>query len=284
MNFFLTRYKRYGHDLDPNFKPRPSLRINTLRANQKDLLKRLKKKGVILHKVPFTKNGYYYEADFSVGATAEYLLGYYYLQEPASQTISELLDPKETDVVLDMCAAPGSKTTHLSQLMNNKGTLIALDSNLKRIDALKNNLERMGSANVITIRKDAEFADDLEMDFDKILLDAPCSGNYTQDEDWFEVRVMEGIENNARIQKKLLGTAAHMLKENGTLIYSTCSLEPEENEEVVEFALENLPLKLERINLAIGQPGLTEKTKLCKRFWPDTEKTQGFFVAKFRKE
>jgi NOL1/NOP2/sun family putative RNA methylase len=284
MNYFLSRYKKMGHEFDPNkIKLMPSIRINNLKIDEKTLLKRLRNNEIELKKISFLKYGYYVDADFSLGSTPEYLFGYYYMQEAASQIVAEVLDPKEDEVILDMCAAPGSKTTHLSQLMNNNGTIIALDSNMNRIQALNNNIERLGCTNIIVYRKDAKFADDLEISFDKILLDAPCSGNFATDPEWFEKRDLEGIKNNSIEQKKLISTAAKILKKGGTLIYSTCTLEPEENEYVVEYAIENLGLVLEPIKLNVGERGTTEKTRLCKRFWPDTSGTQGFFIAKLRK-
>lgn len=284
MNYFLSRYKKMGHDIDPKkIKIPQSIRVNTLKIDEKTIVKRLRDNEVDLKKIPFLKYGYYVDADFSLGSTPEYLFGYYYMQEAASQLVSEVLNPDEKDIVLDMCAAPGSKTTHLSQLMNNKGTIIALDSNMNRIEALNNNMERTGCSNVMVYRKDAKYADDLGMQFDKILLDAPCSGNFATDPEWFDKREIDGIKQNAIEQKKLISVAAKILKKDGLLIYSTCTLEPEENEEVIEYALEKLNLVLEPIRINAGSSGMTERTKLCKRFWPDTDKTQGFFIAKLRK-
>jgi tRNA (cytosine40_48-C5)-methyltransferase len=284
MNFFIHRYKKMGHIIDPEkIKLKQAIRVNNLNINEKELIKRLKEKEVSVNKISFLKNGYYVDSDFSLGSTEEYLSGYYYLQEAASQTISEILDPKEDELILDMCSAPGSKTTHLSQLMKNKGTIIALDSNLKRIEALKNNLERMKCKNVIVYRKDAKYANDFNLKFDKILLDAPCSGNFLIEEDWFEKRDIEGILKNAIEQKKLIAAAIRILKKDGILIYSTCSLEPEENEEIIEYVLDNFDIQLENINLKIGEKGLTEKTKKCIRFWPEKTHTQGFFLAKIKK-
>jgi len=285
MNFFTHRYKKLGHVFDfDELELKKAIRVNTLKIDQKELIKRLRQKGMELKRIPFLKNGYYIDADFSPGATPEYLLGYYYIQEAASQAVGEVLNPKKGEHVLDMCAAPGSKTTHFSQLMENKGVLVALDSNLSRMDALKNNIERMGCENVIIYRKDAEFADDLEVEFDKISLDAPCSGNFMIEEDWFEKRNLDDIQALAKKQKKMIATAIEILKKGGILVYSTCSLEPEENEEVIEYALKNFNVELLPTNLTVGSPGITEKTKLCRRFWPDETGTQGFFIAKLVKK
>ncbi|MGM5485294.1 MAG: RsmB/NOP family class I SAM-dependent RNA methyltransferase [Nanobdellota archaeon] len=281
MNFFLNRYKKWGHELTGNEKPKPALRINTLKISEKDAVRRLKDSEVTLEKINFLDKGYHYDADFSLGSSPLYLLGYYYLQEAASQLASEVLAPKEDDLVLDMCASPGSKTTHLSQLMGNKGTVVALDINNPRIMSLRNNLERLGVRNCLVYRKDAKYADDLQLSFDKVLLDAPCSGNYSNDEGWFEKRDIGMIESNAEEQKDLITSAFDVLKPGGEMVYSTCSLEIEENEKVIEFALEKFDMELMDVNTTAGEPGLTERTRRCRRFWPP--ETQGFFIARLKK-
>ena len=104
------------------------------------------------------------------------------------------------------------------------------------------------------------------------------------EEDWFEKRNLDDIQALAKKQKKMIATAIEILKKRGVLVYSTCSLEPEENEEVIEYALKNFDVELVSTNLTIGSPGITEKTKLCRRFWPDETGTQGFFIAKLVKK
>ncbi|MFH1668526.1 MAG: RsmB/NOP family class I SAM-dependent RNA methyltransferase [Candidatus Woesearchaeota archaeon] len=281
MNVFLKRYKDMGHDIDPEkITLRYVIRVNTLKISEDDLIARLKKKKVRLEKIPFTDSGYWADSEFSLSSTAEYLHGYFYSQEAASQMPAIALSPKKGESVLDMCAAPGSKTTQLAAMMQNHGTLIALDSNMSRISALRNNLERCGVRDCLVYHKDAIHVADLGMEFDKILLDAPCSGNFVTDPGWFDKRSLEGVQSMVKTQKALLKAAVNILKPGGALVYSTCSMEPEEDEEVIEWALENLPVKLIETGLKAGKPGTTPATALCKRFWPDTEKTQGFFIAK----
>ncbi|MBU0461123.1 MAG: RsmB/NOP family class I SAM-dependent RNA methyltransferase [Nanoarchaeota archaeon] len=284
MNRFLERYKKLGQDIDPNeIKIKPSLRVNTLKINESDLIRRLKNKKVRLEKIPFLENGYWYESAFSLGSTPEYLQGYYYLQEAASQLPAQALSPAKDDVVLDCCAAPGSKTTQLAQIMDNEGMIIALDNNKKRLESLKNNVERMGVKNAMIYQIDAKMVKSLGMIFDKILVDAPCSGNFAIDKDWLTKRDMAGIKNNAMKQKSIISICINILKPDGILVYSTCSLEPEEDEQIIEYALNNFDVKLEKLDLDIGDPGITSKTKLCKRLWPNKTGTQGFFIAKLRK-
>jgi tRNA (cytosine40_48-C5)-methyltransferase len=287
MNFFIKRYEKLCEDFTKG-EVKKSLRVNTLKIKPEDLAKRLRKKGVKLEKIKWLNNGYYYESEFSLGATPEYLLGLYYLQENASQKAVEVLAPAEKDLVLDMCAAPGSKTTYLSQVMSNKGQIIAIDSHNRRLKSLVHNLERMGCKNVLVYQKDAQYVDDLGLKFDKVLLDAPCSGNYALDKNWFLKRDIDGIKNNARTQKNLIRAGLRVLKKGGTLVYSTCSLEPEENEMTIDWALEKFNIELIELN-NFGIEAYTEflgkkvnsEIKKCRRLWPHLHGS-GFFVAKMK--
>ncbi len=266
--FFIERYQKLKPDFSPdNIVLKPSLRINTLKMTHAKLKSRLAKEKVRLERISFLKDGYYYDANFSLGATPEYLMGYYYLQEAASQVVSERLAPSGKDLVLDMCAAPGSKTTHLAQIMGNEGMLIALEKKRHRVPSLMNNLERMGVENTIVYNMDARDAPSLGKSFDKILLDAPCSGNFVTDDAWFDKRDISSIRTNSRMQRQLLEVAAKIVKKGGLILYSTCSMEPEENEDVADWAISELRVK--------------EKER--RRFWPDVDGTQGFFFSLLEK-
>jgi tRNA (cytosine40_48-C5)-methyltransferase len=279
---FAKRYENIGGKIEP-VATRRTIRVNNLKISGRELEKRMAAKGVTLEKIPFLKWGYYAEIKegkrFSLGATPEYLLGLYQLQETASQLPAEILDPDDKDFVLDMCAAPGAKTTQLAQLMNNKGTLIATDLKKERLPSLTNNLERLGITNTFVYQLNGLDVRKLGMTFSKILLDAPCSGNYVADREWFSKRDLAGIKRNAALQRKLLKAAESVLDKGGILVYSTCSLEPEEDEENIRYAVEELGLKIVSIN-TIGDSVL-EGTR---RLWPHKTGTQGFFVAKLRKE
>ncbi len=265
--FFVKRYKKLGWKFR-NVKPGRAIRVNTLKISNEELVKRLMELGFKMEKLPFLKNGYLVKETYcSVGAITEYLLGYYYIQEPASQRASEILRPQQNEVVLDMAAAPGGKTTHMAQIMENRGVIVALEKHVPRIIALKNNIVRMGVANVIAYNTNSMHADNLGIEFDKIMLDAPCSGNFTHEEGWFEKRNLESINEIAKVQRNLLRVAYNLLKKNGELVYATCSLEPEENEDNVGWFLK-----------LFSDMKLVSK----ERIWP-SEETQGFFIAKFRK-
>ena len=269
-----------------------ALRINTLTTTESEAVKRLMKKDVKLEKIGFLDKGYYYETPFTLSSMQEYLQGHIYIQDAASQLAAEILDPKPGEKVLDLCAAPGSKTTQLAAMMQNTGVIVSVETMPGRITALKNNIERCSVKNCIIFKKDAKFAKELGAEFDKILLDAPCSGNYTQNEDWLSKRTVDDFKSNARTQKEMIKSAFKVLKKRGVIVYSTCSLEPEENELVVQWAINNLDLEIEDTNKKIGDPGIVEvfgekldkEISKCLRIWPHRTGMQGFFIAKMRKE
>lgn len=286
---FLKRYEEWGIDQRDalNFRAKPAIRVNTNLISPKKLIGRLEERKVFTQKVPYLSEGFYVDAVFPLASMIEYLVGYFYIQEIPAQIPGEIIKlflktKKFEDVkILDMCAAPGGKTTHLSQLLRNKGKVIAVDSSKSRNEKLVFNLERIRSQNVTVYSTDAlTFL--AETEFDIILVDAPCSGNFTQDRDWFEKRDMEGIMQRVELQKKLLIKAKDLCKKEGIIVYATCSLEKEENEEVVEFALTK-GLTLLDTGIDKGKDGLTEKTKQCKRFLPSYG-FPGFFVGVLKKK
>ena len=274
MNIFVKRYKKFlGNDFKDfekylDFRPKQSIRVNTLKIDEKELVSRLAKKRVELEKIKWLDYGYEInKTPFNLVSSPEYLQGYFFIQDSASQLPVKILDPKMGEAVLDCCAAPGAKTTHIAQYMQNKGKIIALEMNKARIFALTNNLERLGIKNTLTYNMDARKTEELGLMFDKILVDAPCSGNFTQEKDWFQKRKIEDIIQNTKKQKNILKSALNCLKTNGIMVYSTCSLESEEDEEIVQWLADNFDVKIE------------SQTKL----WPHINKTQGFFAAKIKK-
>lgn len=286
-NYFLERYASWGFPQSPTIKSRTTLRINTLKISSSQFNQEFGKK-IKLEKVPYLRDGYFATANFSLVSSPQYLQGFFYIQEAASQLPAQILNPKPTDAVADLCCAPGSKTTQLAQLMHNNGTLYSVDSNSIRLQKVQNNLERCGVTNCILIRKDVLYLSDIRVQFDKILLDAPCSGNFVIDEDWFDKRSISGVQENARLQKQLIIAAFDCLKSGGEMIYSTCSLEIEENEQVVEHLLAQRPgAKIIPINpkeVKIGDHGLTDAAKHTLRLWPSSTGTQGFYIAHISKQ
>jgi NOL1/NOP2/sun family putative RNA methylase len=287
--FFVKRYKKLGWKYK-DVKLKPSIRINTMNSNKENVVKRLESLGIVLKKIPFLEDGYWIrKSDFSVGATAEYLLGLYSIQEAAAQIPATLFTELEDKTVLDACASPGGKTVQLANLMNNSGVIVALELKRRRLFALANQLERSRARNTIVYQMDVREATKLDMDFDRVLLDVPCSGNYATDTDWFNKRSIEDVKRNARRQRQMLTEAVKVTEEDGEIIYATCSLEPEENELNIDWAIRNLHLQVKEIKCH-GEKGLTNvfgrkidpSIKNCKRIWP--RQTQGFFVCKLRKK
>ena len=271
-------------------KLRQAIRINTMNENRETVISRLESLEIVLKKIPFLQNGYWIDrSKFSVGATAEYLLGMYSIQETAAQIPATLFTETENKTVLDACASPGGKTVQLANLMSNTGIIVALELKQRKMFALTNQLERCQVTNAAVYNMDAREASNLNMKFDRVLLDLPCSGNPITDRDWFNKRTMEDVNRNARRQRQILTEATKVTKEDGEIIYATCSMEPEENELNIDWALGALNVKVEEITCH-GEKGLTNifgreidsSIKKCRRIWPD--QTQGFFVCKLRKQ
>ncbi len=287
-DFFVERYRRLGWEFR-EVTLRQAIRVNSMNVKGFDVVGRLRDLGVELEKVPFLQNGYWViRSDFSVGATVEYLLGYYSIQEAAAQIPATLFTDLKDKIVLDACAAPGGKTVQLADLMDNTGVIVALDVNKRRLEALMNQLERCHVKNTVVYRLDARQASKLGLKFDRILLDVPCSGNFATDKDWFRRRTFRDVERNAKLQKQILAEAAKVLKDDGEMVYATCSLEPEENELNIDWAVKTLGLETVEIDCYGGEAPtevfgkrLDESVRRCRRIWPG--KTQGFFVCKLKK-
>ena len=294
MNQLEKRYLELGHSvIKKKFKPKNALRINTLKGSEKEIVLKLRKRGVKLRKIKFLKNGYWYDSKFSLASTPEYLQGQIYIQETASQIPASVLNPEPNDIVLDMASSPGSKTTQIAQIMQNKGIILAIDNDKTRIPKLRNNLERLSIKNTILKYIDATKIENLGIKFDKILLDAPCSGNYCTEKEFFSKRNTKDFENRSELQKRLLISAHRVLKSGGCLVYSTCSLEPEEDEMVIDwFIRKHKDIYLEEIKVSIGEPGnvkpfgiqLKQEINKTIKLWPEKTGTQGFFIAKMRKK
>ena len=268
-----------------------SIRVNTLKITVKELKEKLKE--YELKQIPWCKEGFWINGPRTdLGNLMEHSLGYFYIQEAASMIPPTVLEPKEGDLVLDLAAAPGSKTTQMAALMKNNGLIIANDIKYDRLKSLSVNLQRCGILNaVITLKSNYSFK---EMKFDKILLDAPCSGSGAIRKSLMTLDIWNPnmLINLSGTQKKLILNAFDSLKEDGTLVYSTCSIDPEEDEGVINFLLKNREAKLEKIDLDIKKSPIildyekehyNNEIKKCLRIWPQDNDTEGFFVAKIKK-
>ncbi|MEK6835667.1 MAG: RsmB/NOP family class I SAM-dependent RNA methyltransferase [Nanoarchaeota archaeon] len=268
-----------------------SIRVNTLKITVKELKERLN--DYEFKQIPWCKEGFWIKGPRTdLGNLMEHSLGYFYVQEAASMIPPLVLEPKPNEVVLDLAAAPGSKTTQIAQLMQNKGIIIANDIAYDRLKPLTINLERCGISNtIVTLRSNYSFK---EMRFDKILLDAPCSGSGAIRKSLKTLKIWNPYMVNklANQQKRLLLNAFDSLQEDGILVYSTCSIDPEENEDVINFLLNNRQVKLEKIDLDIkrspiildyGKEHYNNEIEKCLRIWPQDNNTEGFFVAKIKR-
>ena len=272
---------------------RKSIRVNTLKITVEELKARLEKDWQ-LTPIPFCREGFWIEGKRrDVGNLPEHVLGYIYVQEAASMIPPVVLDPRHGEIVLDMAAAPGSKTTQLAQYMNNKGLIVANDIDPKRLRVLEMNCQRCGATNVVRTNMHGYRTDEIK--FDKILLDAPCSGIGTIRKSVKTINMWNPnmVKKIAGTQRKLIETAFEMLKPGGEMVYSTCTLEPEENEGIVDFLLKKYPeakvmpikLDIKRSECILEFEGrhYDGSIKDCLRIWPQDNDTEGFFVARIGK-
>jgi ribosomal RNA methyltransferase Nop2 len=239
-----------------------------------------------------------FESQVPLGATPEYLAGHYILQAASSFLPVMALAPQENERVLDMASAPGGKTTHMAALMKNTGCIFANDSNKQRAKGLIGNIHRLGCRNTIVCNYNALEFPKVMGGFDRVLLDAPCSGTgvIAKDASVKTNKTEQDFMRLPHLQKQLILAAIdsvdHSSKTGGYIVYSTCSVTVEENEQVVQYALNKRPnVKLVETGLTFGKEGFTSimgKTfhpslKMTRRYYPHTYNVDGFFVAKFKK-
>ncbi|KAI0900412.1 cytosine-5--methyltransferase NCL1 [Annulohypoxylon nitens] len=276
------------------------IRTNTLRTHRRDLAQALINRGVTLEPVgKWSKVGLQiFESNVPLGATPEYLAGHYILQAASSFLPVMALAPQEGERALDMAAAPGGKTTHMAAMMKNTGCIFANDPSKARAKGLIGNIHRLGARNVIVCNYDAREFPRVMGGFDRVLLDAPCSGTGVIAKD-ASVKTNKDEKDFMILphtQKQLLLAAIdsvnHASKTGGYLVYSTCSVTVEENEQVVQYALNKRPnVKLVSTDLPFGKEGFTSymgkkfdpSLRLTRRYYPHTYNVDGFFVAKFQK-
>ena len=279
-----------------------SIRCNTLKISPDELILRLKAYG---WKVAQPMTGY---PEIMIvdglrpgelGNSKEHLLGYFYVQEVSSMLPMLALQPKSGEHILDLCASPGSKTTQGAAMMENSGFILANEINMGRIGILNSNLERCGVMNTIVTRKEGvalceRLLKKSKIRFDKILVDAPCSGEGTlrKSPRTFQMWNVNMIKKIAKTQRKLAAAAFRLLKTDGVMIYSTCTLAPEENEMTVNYLLKNFDCEVEALSLPLKcRGGVCEwegekfdgEVSKCLRLYPQDNDTDGFFVARIRK-
>jgi len=283
--------------------PPMTLRTNTLRCSRKELLDRLEIEGISGQETSVSPLGVTLEKCGNPGHLSVVQEGWCYIEDEAAQLIPPLLDPQPGDRVLDACAAPGGKTTHLAQLMQNQGTIIALDRQSERLTRLAENCQRLGINIVHTHERDAatdcsktiptshdslfSTSSSLTEPFDRILVDVPCSGLgiLRRHPEGKMLKQFSAIEQSHHIQKQILNCVCTLLRPGGILVYSACSIEPEETTEVVSaFCQEHPDFQPEPVTSWVPTTGLslvTDQGHLCTAFQSFT--MDGFFACRLKK-
>lgn len=271
----------YGSFLESyDRRPSGSLRINTEKISVKDFLNI---NPFDLKPIAWSDDGFYYSENDHVTKHPYYFAGLYYIQEASAMLPAQVLPIEENDIVLDACAAPGGKSLKLANRLNGTGILFSNDISVSRAQVLLKNLESHGIQNAIVMAEDLSTLDQFEEYFDKILLDAPCSGEgmFRKEPDLIRSWMERSDEYYAPLQKQLILKAFDMLKPGGKMVYSTCTFSMKEDEEVIEYLLnerddaEILPIR-QYPGFACG---VTEKTENCVRLYPHRINGEGHFVA-----
>lgn len=252
-----------------NKPPKTVLRLNRLKTSKNELVQLLKENNINFKESSNCDDCLILENSGNVRNLPGYSEGLWVVQGESSAMVTPILDPQPDEAILDLCAAPGSKTSHIASLMGDKGEITAVDISSKRLERVKQNCDRLGIKSVKVMEGDAQTIN-LNIKFDRILVDAPCSNTGVlgkrPDARWN--RKPEDIHSLAKLQLEILNNAATMLKSGGVLVYSTCSIEPEENCQVIEKFLE--------VNSAL----MLESSKLILQSEYDID---GFFIAKLTK-
>ena len=271
--------------LDANAeKPNLYIRTNTLKISRDELIGKLAKEGIKCTKVNGIDEAIMVQNLKNIEGNELFKLGYFTIQDISSMLVGKIANPEKDSKVLDICSAPGGKTTHVATIMENTGQVIARDVFDHKLKLIKSTVNRLGLTNVSIENRDALKLDDNSIDkFDYVLADVPCSGLGIIKRKP-EIKFKEGSELSGLpdIQSKILNNASKYVKENGTLIYSTCTIHDEENIDVVEqFLKENKNFELvpiENINI-----DLDNQEKGYIKIYPNIHGMDGFFIAKLKR-
>jgi len=294
----LERYEPLVDDIDA-FRTaceRPlssTVRVNTIKTTVDRARQALAEEDIVFEPTDW-HSGLFKLPERQAGANWPYIHGWLHGQEEVSALPAQVLDPQPGERVWDACAAPGSKTTQLAALMDDTGTIVATDNNLGRISALRSNTERLGVTNTAVTNEDARnhsLKPFENRSYDRALVDVPCSceGTIRKNRDVLKEWSMEHVTGSVAIQKGILRRALQVTREGGTVVYSTCTFAPEENEAVLDYALEEEPCRIADFDLPLtSKPGVTEwqgesfdeSVRQAKRIYPHHNDTGGFFCAK----
>lgn len=276
------------------------LRVNTLKITPEEFENICPFK---ITRIPWIENGYYYSGNEQPARHPYYHAGLYYIQEPSAMTPANLLPIEPGDKVLDLCAAPGGKSTELAAKLKGEGLLVANDISNSRAKALLKNIELFGVPNAVIVSETpAKLANYFEGYFDKILVDAPCSGEgmFRKSPSIMKNWEQYGVDYYNKLQKEIILFAAKMLRPGGKMLYSTCTFSPEENEGTIKYLLENCPEfhvlnpiehktnkeKVSYEGFSYGKPEWvdgTEELKNCIRLWPHKIHGEGHFITLLEK-
>jgi 16S rRNA (cytosine967-C5)-methyltransferase len=273
--------------LEGNVHPPPTcIRLNTLRASQEEILEKLAGEGVKLEKVELLKHAYKVTGTKQpLTRTASFQEGLFYIRDKASCYAAEVADPKPKMTVLDVCAAPGAKTTYLAQLMQHQGVICSVDYSKRRMKVWKEEVTRMGVKMAEPVIADARSSLPFAAEADIVVLDPPCTstGAFGKFPSAKWRLTPRSIERMAGVQWLMINNCAEKVAPGGVLVYSTCSITVEENEMIIERFLKWHPeFSLAEINPQIGFPSLRGLTK-CQRLYTHIHQSNGFFIAKLVK-
>ena len=274
-------YKIYGEDftkklLKANNEKAPfTIRVNSLKTNKEDLVNKLSELGYRVLETSF-ENALNIDNPNGIIDTDLFEEGYFYVQDLGSILVSSFLKPRKDSKVLDLCAAPGGKTTHLSEIMENTGEIVACDKSKGKVKIIKENAKRLGCKNISPIINDARVLnEEFIEDFDYVLVDAPCSGTglYRKKPDIKWNKNIEDIKELSKVQLEILEKAKEYLKVNGFLLYSTCSLSKLENEDVIQnFINKNKNFKIIKL-----------RDKEILKLFPSVDGSDGFSMCLLEK-
>ena len=258
-----------------------SLRYNALKDNKEEFLQ---KNLFTLESVPWEENGYYYQNEDKPGKHPYHEAGVYYIQEPSAMAPVHFLNPLPGEMILDLCAAPGGKSTQIGSKMNGQGILFSNEIHPQRAKILSENIERMGIANGIVLNETPDrLSDRFSEFFDKILVDAPCSGEgmFRKNEEATLEWSLENVEICAKRQDEILDCAANMLTPGGKIVFSTCTFSEEENEgSVRRFLDRHTDFSVKKIDALWGM----EQNEYGVRLWPHKVKGEGHFLSVLQKD
>lgn len=275
--------------IENNNKPELNIRVNTLKTNKQDLIKNLQEQGMIVRQSKYSKDSLIIENPTRITETKEFLLGHFIIQDESSTLVGQIIDPKPGSLVVDVCSAPGGKATHIAQIMNNEGRILSRDIHDHKLKLIEENASRLGINIIETAEGDATRKDDSLVNIaDYCLVDAPCSGfgliRRKPEIKWN--RKESDINELVNIQYNILNNVKNYLKVGGVLIYSTCTIENDENINLVNrFLKENENFKLVNIEDKINNK---ENISTLKdgyiQLYPHINGTDGFYIAKMIKE